>query len=256
MSRAEPSVSEIDLNAYIDDRLDARRRAEVELFLEAHPDAAEKVRTGVRVNQGLHQLFDGPLDEPVPERLLSARRRRRPVRPAWQAAAVVAALAVGLFGGWFARDWYAPRTASMAVMVDSALAAHVVYTPEVRHPVEVSHEEEKHLLGWLSKRLGTDIRAPGLGSLGYQLLGGRLLAAEDGEPAAQFMYQNAGGDRLTLYVRHKRGAEQDTAFRYARHDRVHSFYWIDGSLGYVLTGAAERAVISRAAHIVYEEINR
>jgi anti-sigma factor RsiW len=138
--------------------------------------------------------------------------------------------------------------------VDNAFTAHVVYTPEVRHPVEVSADEEKHLVGWLSKRLGARVEAPSLSRLGYELLGGRLLAS-DGGPAAQFMYQNQAGKRLTLFVRHKRDAEQDTAFRFAKRNGIQGFYWVDRELGYALIGDIDRSNISQAAHIVYTELN-
>lgn len=122
--------------------------------------------------------------------------------------------------------------------------------------MEVSSEEEKHLTGWLSKRLETRIKAPQLNRLGYQLLGGRLLAAEEGEPAAQFMYQDAQGNRLTLYLRRKHAADQNTAFQYAQQADIRDFYWIDGDLGYVLTGKVDRATISEIAHLIYEELNQ
>ena len=175
--------------------------------------------------------------------------------PFLKVAAMLAAVAIGTAIGWFARDELAPHPHPRIALIDNAFTAHVVYTPEVRHPVEVNAEEEEHLVGWLSKRLKAELRAPELSTLGYQLLGGRLLAA-DGEPAAQFMYQNAQGNRLTLFVRQKEETQADTAFQYARQGDSQGFYWIDGKLGYALIGDVERPIISKAAHIVYEELNR
>jgi len=51
----------------------------------------------------------------------------------------------------------------------------------------------------LSKRLNRTLTIPSLHEYGFELVGGRLLPGEDG-PAAQFMYQNANGERLTLYM--------------------------------------------------------
>ena len=48
-----------DLNAYVDDALDAVRRAEVEAYLSRHPDAAEQVLAYRRQNEGMRILF-GP----------------------------------------------------------------------------------------------------------------------------------------------------------------------------------------------------
>ncbi|HEX7465011.1 MAG TPA: anti-sigma factor, partial [Usitatibacter sp.] len=69
----------------------------------------------------------------------------------------------------------------------------------MRHPVEVDAKDQDHLVKWLSKRLDMALTVPVLSTEGFELLGGRLLPGNDG-PVAQFMYQDASGKRLTLYV--------------------------------------------------------
>jgi anti-sigma factor RsiW len=135
-----------------------------------------------------------------------------------------------------------------------AATAHIVYTPEVRHPVEVTSAEEAHLVRWLSKRLGTTLKAPTLGALGYELVGGRLLSGTQG-PVAHFMYQDARGQRLTLYVSRQKGEPSDTAFRYSQEDRVSVFYWVEGDFGYALSGELRRDQLLRIADAVYKQLN-
>lgn len=60
--------------------------------------------------------------------------------------------------------------------------ARAVYSPEVRHPVEVWALQEDHLVAWLSKRLDTTLKCPSLAELGYELVGVRLLSGEMGCP--------------------------------------------------------------------------
>ena len=127
-------------------------------------------------------------------------------------------------------------------------------TAEVRHPVEVDAKEEDHLVRWLSKRLGTDLKAPKLGPLGYELVGGRLLSGPNG-PVAHFMFQDARGARLTLYVSAQRGETRETAFRFSQEDRVSVFYWIDGRNGYALSGELGREQLLRIANAVYQQLN-
>jgi anti-sigma factor RsiW len=129
-----------------------------------------------------------------------------------------------------------------------------VYTPEVRHPVEVGADQEEHLVKWLSKRLGTDLRVPKLGSQGFDLVGGRLLSGPQG-PVAHFMYQDAKGQRLTLYVSAQKGEGRDTAFRFSQEDRVAVFYWVDRNYGYALSGELRRDVLLTVADAVYKQIN-
>ena len=126
------------------------------------------------------------------------------------------------------RDGPGPAIVAPVKVAEWALTAHVLYTPEVRHPVEGVAAEEAHLVAWLTKRLGGKVRAPRLGEIGYSLVGGRLLPSPGG-PAAQFMYQDAEGGRLTLYVSSGRSGNRETAFRYVEEGPVGAFYWIDGA---------------------------
>ena len=147
-----------DLNAYVDDALDPVRRAEVEAYLTSHPDAAEQVRAYRLQNEGMLALF-GPLPgSRVPAALkpvnVDARRRRRRRMIAVQAMAALLLLAVGGAGGWLARESVRPAEfAAAPSFTHDATAAHVLYTAERRHAVEVGAEEE-HLFRWLSNRLG------------------------------------------------------------------------------------------------------
>jgi anti-sigma factor RsiW len=124
----------------------------------------------------------------------------------------------------------------------------------VRHPVEVGADQEAHLAAWLSKRLGAQLKPPALSSAGYDLVGGRLLPGDQG-PVAQFMYQDARGQRLTLYVRTDATDSRETAFRYAREDKVGVFYWLDGKLGYALSGELEKDELLQVATLVYRQLN-
>jgi anti-sigma factor RsiW len=181
------------------------------------------------------------------------RLARRPAARPWlgRAAAAMAWLALGAALGWGVRDAREPARA--IALPRQAVVAHAAYAPEVRHPVEVTAKEEAHLAGWLSKRLGATVRAPKLGTLGFELLGGRLLP-ESGRPGAQFMYQDASGRRLTLYVSTD-VENRDTAFRHFSEGRLHVFYWVDRSLGYALSGELEKEEILRVARAVYEQLN-
>jgi anti-sigma factor RsiW len=243
-------ITEAELHAYVDGQLDGARRAAVEAYLATNPAEAERARAYVRQNEQLHALFDSTLHEPVPEslRVPPTRRRASPLRY----AALLAAAVLGGVLGWALRSEQ-PLTITADLPQQAALA-HLVYAPEVQHPVEVSAREEAHLVSWLSKRLGAPVHAPQLTQAGYELVGGRLLPGTDG-PAAQFMYQDVRGNRLTLYVRTATDGNHETAFRYAKEDKVGVFYWVDGPFGYALSGEIERAQLLHVAESVYHELN-
>jgi anti-sigma factor RsiW len=134
-----------------------------------------------------------------------------------------------------------------------AARAHLVYSPEVRHPVEVEAKEKDHLVKWLSKRLGVTLKVPLLADEGFELLGGRLLPGTDG-PVAQFMYQDASGKRLTLYVTQRGKGDRTTAFRFASEGPVSVFYWIEKECGYALSGEIDKPTLARVATSVYKQL--
>lgn len=250
------SVTESDLQAYVDDALPSERQREVEAYLAQRPKDAARLAAYRQQRVALHARFDGVLDEPVPERLQSALSRPRRPRPLLRLAAALAWVTVGATAGWLGRgievsEGTPPR--AVQIVRDAALA-HAVYVPEVRHPVEVAADQEPHLIAWLSKRLGGEVRAPALTEHGFELVGGRLLPAASG-PAAQFMYQDGGGRRLTLYVRTGALKSRETAFQFAEEAGLRVFYWVDGAFGYALTAEIEREPLLRVAHSVYEQLN-
>lgn len=143
--------------------------------------------------------------------------------------------------------------AGMASLPRQAAIAHVVYSPDVRRPVEIGADQEDQLMAWLSKQLGAKIRPPKLGTLGYELIGGRLLPGASG-PVAQFMYHDVTGQRLTLYVTTENTANKDTGFRFAQEGLVNVFYWIDGKFGYALSAGIDKGELARVATVVYEQL--
>jgi anti-sigma factor RsiW len=221
----------------------------MEAWLRAHPEDAERVRAYSEQNTLLRSAYDAVLEEPVPAALLAVRPS---AWPRYATAAAVFALGIGI--GWLVRgEFIAPQTVPVSLARQAAIA-HAVYAPEVRHPVEVGASEESHLVGWLSKRLGTTLKAPKLAPLGYELVGGRLLSGLQG-PVAHFMYQDARGQRLTLYVSRQRGEPRDTAFRFSQEDRVSVFYWVDGNYGYALSGEIRKDQLLQVAEVVYKQLN-
>lgn len=248
------TISEQELHAYADGRLDASRRDEVEAWLNDHPEMRQAVAAWRIQNELAHRAFDSVLDEPVPARLSEAARPA-PRLPTLRLAAVVAWLAVGSVVGYAVRGYLPVATPpASASLPRQAALAHAVFSPEVRHPVEVGAAEETHLVAWLSKRLGAELKPPRLTAQGFELVGGRLLPGEAG-PVAQFMYQDARGQRLTLYVQRDAQDGRETAFRYARENGIGVFYWLDGRFGYALSGEMGKPDLLRIATAVYQQLN-
>lgn len=245
------------LHAFADGQLEAAEHTDVAQWLTTHPEAAAEVAAWQAQSAAMHAAYDPMLDDAVPPHLLAAAHGGRAAAAGsrWGMAAAIGWLAIGLVGGFIAgrNTDTAPTTTAQIPLARQAAVAHAVYAPEVRHPVEVGADQRDHLLGWLSKRLGHPIVAPALEALGYQLVGGRLLSGPAG-PGALLMYEDASGERLTLFV----GADTDesaTAFRFAEHDKVNVFYWVDAGYGYALSGTLPREQLLTVATAVYRALN-
>jgi anti-sigma factor RsiW len=260
MSEDERPVTEEDIHRLVDGQLDANRREVVERHLMENGADAGMVTAYRHQNRLLREAFDSILEERVPEHIVAAAAAAaRPVytRPRWAIAAGLALFIAGGAAGWFAQGAREPEARLMGVqeLRTDAIAAHAVYTPEVRHPVEVTAAEQDHLVQWLSKRLGHQLKTPHLNAEGFDLVGGRLLPSPDGSPAAQFMYQDKQMRRLTLYVRAAEAGEH-TAFRYARENDNRMFYWIDAPLAYALVGAIEQDELQKISTAVYDQLSQ
>ena len=246
-------ISEDDLHAYADGRLDPARLMQVETWLAAHPEQRAAVEEWRAQSAQLHRAYDRVLDQALPARLIPAANARR-----WLDArklAAVAWLMLGAVIGFILRGEN-PRAPDPALAASSlprqAAVAHAVFVPEVRHPVEVGADQEAHLVGWLSKRLGAPLKPPRLEEAGYRLVGGRLLPGDSGE-VAQFMYENEARNRLTLYLRPDAPKQADTAFRYAHENGIDVFYWTDSRFGYALSGSTGREDMLRLATLVFRQ---
>ena len=257
MNGKTPDITSEELHAYVDGQLDERRMEIVARHLREHPDDAEMVAAWQQQNKQLKALYDPVFHEPLPFRPalddLVALNQHRVAN--WQGvAASLATLIVGLLIGWFAHGLPDGRTASaIKQLADEAMNAHSIYTTEIRHPVEVKSGKQKHLIGWLSKRLGTRLVAPEITAYGFEFIGGRLLPASQGA-AAQFMYENNTGHRLTLYITRNR-SHQTTAFRFRNAGNYNAFYWLDEKISCAIVGELPRNLLKVVAKDIYLQLD-
>jgi anti-sigma factor RsiW len=251
------AITNEELLAFADGRLDAARNAEVEAWLVEHPDEVRQVEGWRKQTALLKEALDPVATEPVPPALAAAAEGRRPRRAFWRVASAAAAAAIVAFPLGMALGWYL-TAAQMMIDQGERLAAtgistYRIYAAEVRHPVEVWADEEEHLVKWLTKRLGVPVKAPDLSRNGLKLVGGRLIAEEE-MPLALLMYEDDSGRRFTLLVEHIADGRQ-TAFRYVERKGAGAFYWVEGEVGYALTGPADRTALLLVAETVYEQLN-
>jgi anti-sigma factor RsiW len=232
-------ASDEELHAFLDGQLDAHRSVEVRAFLDASPSAAARVAAWRRDAEGLRAALAGIETWPPNPSLDPAVIRRRLRMRAWQRAARAVALlsALGLAGlvGWSARGAYvgpAPKP------MEDALDAYRVFAAADTRAVEPTLPRTS-LPSWLSASLRRNVVLPDLRTYGFKLLGGRLLATNEGA-AALVLYEADTGERIIFYLRPARhfisgtkGWRDDTGLRVR--------YWYRGGFGFAMVGRADDA---------------
>lgn len=269
-------VSDDTLNAWLDGQLTPTERAALEARLAQDAALRERLQGWRAQRQALQGLHREVLAAPLPASLDAAADRlaeRHAQRfEVWRWGGMAASVLLAFGTGWIAHDRLQDATGSRGSLQASApatvegaqrfgqaaLVAHAVYAPEVRHPVEVAASQQEHLVQWLSKRLGRPIKVPDLSAEGFELVGGRLLPGTPDEPGAraQFMFQTATGERVTLYLGAlpPQGSDGATAgFRWTREGALTSFYWVDADFGYALAGPLPQDRMMALAQAVYRQ---
>ena len=120
-----------------------------------------------------------------------------------------------------------------------------------RHPIKVPATERDHLNTWLSRRI-QQIAAPHLAGAGYSLLGGRLLS-DSGKPAALFMYQDAAGKRLTVFVAQSEERE-GTGYQHIVREDLRAVGWSEGPLTLAVTGPVDAVRLREIGEMVRQSV--
>lgn len=247
------------LMAYADGALSPAERAEVDAYMADRPDAAGEVALMQRQANGIRALYGPVSAEPVPprlsvEKLLQAQQKRRS-RTWMRVAAAVIFIGLGLGSGWLLRGQMDMPNIADRLIAD-AVSAHTVYVSENRHAVEVGGADSEHLSSWLSNRLQTSLAMPDLSASGLTFLGGRLLPAPEvpGGRAAQLMYEDAAGARLTLYVTPSPGPDTPT-YELANLGLDTALFWADAVISCTITAPYPADKLQEIARTVFTQLN-
>lgn len=257
MTETNPTVTEAELHAYADGHLSDAERVRIGAWLRDNPGEAAAVAEWRSQSAAIRAMFASYSAAKQGDALLV---RPRAVHRTWLRRIALAASIAAIFAAGSISDRYGPvlferpelQLAGSETLSQQSQNAYLVYASEVRHPVEVFANQEPHLATWLGKRLAIhNLKVPDLQALGFHLIGGRLLPV-DGKPGAMFMYEDQNGERVTVLVGRNTG-NRTTSFRFASTDSLETFYWIDGDLGYAVTGEVARDLLRQVAEKCYRQ---
>lgn len=259
MSEPGGPIGEDDLQAYVDGRVAPSRLAFVEDFIRADPALEGRLSAYRSQRDQLAARLRYRAEAPIPARLrvaaIAAGRRQRHRVLLGRLAAACLIFTTGAGTGWLANTLNAPAPQAEASAPDQvaalAVAAHRLFVSDPTHPVEVAAEHGDHLASWISTRLKHTLPVPDLAAFGFRLIGGRILPGGE-DAAAQIMYEDAKGQRLTVYI--KTGETGTSRPEFIDHGGMSLFVWRDDGCGYAIAGKFDRARLGQISNAAFEQM--
>lgn len=259
------TISEAELNAFCDGELEETESARIAAAIEADPALRARMSRIMGDIASLRAAGEPVEDDPatrvLAERLETAVVRREHQRTLTQAAMGIAASVAIAAGGWFGHAAYvkatpgksrqdglflaATQVESVPAFVADAAGAHQVFAPDNFHPVEFTAKDEAAMARWFSERLGETAAIPHLEELGFNLVGGRLLAGAEG-PMAQVLYENGAGDRVSL-VFGKQVVPGSAELKLVHVGKTYASYWQENGFSWAVVEDTPGADVSMVA---------
>lgn len=247
-----PEVQEEELHAFIDGQLPRERCTAVLAYLAQRPQEIARLARYAGQKEALRRQLDaidlpnGDATTAALQRTLADRLRRSSYRT-WLRR--VAAVAVLLCVGWWSNTVYGLYLVDrLPDVVVEAAQAHQIFSRDLNRPVELTAAARADMEAWFSTRLGELVEIPSLRNVGLRLIGGRLLAGDDG-PVAQLIYEDQNGRRLTLGLSAEIG-DTGPEVEVVTLEGLTAGYWHEGALTYALVGqTTEQQLVAIATNL-------
>ena len=249
-------IGEEELHAFVDGQLPKGRCTAVLAYLGQHPREIARLaayaaqKEEIRGQLDAIELTDDNATTLALQRAVARRLQGRSYQQ-WlrRAAAMVALLLVG----WSANSAYERYLVDrLPGIVVEAAQAHQIFGRDSDRPVELTAASEAAMEAWFSSRLGELVEIPSLSALGLRLIGGRLLAGDDG-PVAQLIYEGQNDERLTLGLSAE-PVDTGLEIEVVTLEGLRAGYWHEGELSYAMVGpGTDQELLAIATELGAEE---
>ena len=244
-------ITDLDLLAYADGRLDSGRAARVQAYLAERPALRAQIDDFAQQNAELHACFDRYAEAEIPEHmralLQGVRERQRP-RSRSPAAAVQVAAAVVLMLAAGAGGWYAGSGGVRPGGGDDDLVATTANLHDrqpVAEPVTTADPQATASLESLRERAALPDRAPELRQHGYRLMRVEQVDME-GTRGVVLHYAGRGEERVDVVLR-PRWETADARVRTTMRGDVGLAHWQEGPLAVALAGPQDERQLRELA---------
>jgi anti-sigma factor RsiW len=238
-----PRIQEEELHAFVDGQLPKERCRAVLAYLGQHPQEIVRLAAYATQKEELRrrlEAIDVPSENAATAELERALANRLSGSSYREWLRRVAAIAGLLVVGWWSNTFYQEHLAErLPDVVVEAAQAHQIFGGDIDRPVELTAASRADMAAWFSNRLGKLVEIPSLRPAGLRLVGGRLLAGDEG-PVVQLIYEHEDGHRLTLGVSAE-PADSGPEIELVTLEGLTAGYWLEGALTYALVGKTSEA---------------
>jgi len=238
-----PDISEWDLLAYADGRLEPERARRVEAALAADPALGRKIDDFAHQNAALAAQYGAYAEAPLPERLArlldDGPRRQTPatVHLRRAAAMLVAVLGAGAAGWWLGGAGGAGGDRALERFLNEAALMHQRAEDHHVGAVDLANAPDGRPLNWFSDRISLELKIPDLRDEGYALVDKRRLRLDEGK-GVYLRYVSEDAGPLAVFLR-SRWARGPSSIDTTRRDGVSLAYWLDGPVSVVVASDAK-----------------
>lgn len=211
----------------------------------------------------------GAVTQPLPAPMAQPKARPTARRLSTLAASIALLVSAG-GAGWIALEqsgWnHDPlvaftRQAAQTTPASPQATQKLVPALSAATPVATGgNASERQVAAWLAAQTGNanasgaaPATLPDLAALGFELIGERVITTAGGPPAAQLLYQDEAGQRVTLTMR-AGGKAGQASFTFARDGAASRFMWQDSHMAYSLVGQMEQDKLLRLAEAVSDSL--
>lgn len=230
-------ISELDLLAYADGRLDAQRAREVEARLDRDPELRRMVTDFAQQNAELHAVFDRYAEQPPPavSSVLSGGAAPRSSRRAGVVRAMAATVLMamtGVAGWWLGTLKHGEESGAVASFIDQAAAFS---SEDDSMATELAARSGKlSALAWFSDSVSLELSIPDLSAEGYSLVDKRRMRF-NGREGVVLRYSGPNGHAIDVFLR-TRWTKDRSDYRIVQKDDMTVAYWLEGPFAVAITG--------------------
>lgn len=246
------TISDEELQAFIDEELDPRRTAEVAAVVAASPELMKRVVQYRADKMLIASLYRPLVERPVPASLLRAiePRARRPTRHIWIAVSGLAA-AAGIVLAVLLTQLPATTSASDRLIAEALDARAGSLHPE-RRLADASLPDAPARDVLVADATSLPVKVPDLSRAGFTLAAIEIYPGSGAKHSLQLTYRNAQGATFTVYLHGTTGPDK---FDLVSRGKTQICLWQNEDASVVMVGEFSPKEMLKIASLTYADLN-